>query len=413
MSDPFIPIEAERAVIGSIMQASHLADKIVPRLSPSDFGDVYLAEVAALMWQMHADGEAIDPTTFGLALKERRPIPIDRIPDLISGLFNAAWMPQSAPTYVDTIVKAARRRKLHDIGARLVQYAGTADPDMLALDAWGDIEAVREDRRLDNEPSPAADYLADVTITEDWIFPRVLERQDRLLVTAPEGGGKSVIVRQLAVCAAAGLHPFTGALVKPRRVLMIDCENSEAQSKKHLLPLLALAANKDRPHEARLRVQIRPKGLDLTKPTDAAWLLNRATVDRPEVLCVGPLYNLHRGDLNDERDARAVARALNAARLRANAALITETHAGHSTGFRERDLRPKGSQLWRAWPEMIRALRPSEVNERYATLEKAGRNDRDRRFWPEYVRWGDPGRGEWPWVEISETEYQGAVGKPS
>jgi hypothetical protein len=411
-ADEFVPLDAERAVIGSIMQASHLAEKIVTRIQPDDFGDPHLAAVAALMWRMHADGETIDPQTFGAALHERRPVPVDRIADLISSLFRAAWNPLSASVYADEVVKAARRRRLRDIGINLQQYAATADPDELALDAFGRVEAVVEDRGLDNDPSPSVDYLANVTITEDWIFPRVLERQDRLLITAPEGGGKSVMVRQLAMCAAVGIHPFTGAFVKPRRVLMIDCENNEAQSKKHLMPLLSLAERLGAPHEGRFRIQIRNEGLDLTRPQDAAWLLNRATVDRPEVLCIGPLYQLHRGDLNDERDARAVARALNAARLRANAALITETHAGHGAGLhKERDLRPKGSQLWRAWPEMIRAIRPSQENERFAALERAGRNDRDRRYWPEYLRWGDIGRDEWPWVEISPDEYDGAVGK--
>jgi hypothetical protein len=128
------------------------------------------------------------------------------------------------------------------------------------------------------------------------------------------------------------------------------------------------------------------------------------------VLCIGPLYQLHRGDLNDERDARAVARALNAARLRSGAALITETHAGHGSSFGERDLRPKGSQLWRAWPEMIRAIRPAKQNNHYATVERAGRNDRDPRHWPEYMRWAAR-PNEMPWVEISEIEYEGAVGK--
>jgi hypothetical protein len=280
MSDPLYPYDAELAVLGSVMQAPALAEKIVARLSPGDF-TAQNAEVAALLWKMHANGDPIDPQTFGAALRERRPVPIDRIPDLVQGLFRHSWQPLSAPVYADEVIKASRRRRLFDIGTQLNQYAATADPDDLALDVFGKVENVLEDRGLDNQPSPSADYLEDVTIVEDWIFPRVLERSDRLLLTAGEGGGKSVMVRQFAVCAAAGLHPFTLDRVKPRRVLMIDCENSEAQSKKHLLPLLRLVERLDAPHQGRLRIQIRQEGLDLTQSRDAAWLLNRASVDRP------------------------------------------------------------------------------------------------------------------------------------
>jgi hypothetical protein len=411
MTDSLHPVDAERAVLGSLIQRPDLAESITGKLRPEDFTDQ--REVfAALLWRMFAAGDHVDPQTVLAAAMQSKEIPTTDAAETIRGLVRAAWEPLSVGYYAEAVISAVRRRKLAAAGSMLTQYAAVRDIDELAMDATKALEQVINDAGDDSLPSPAAEDLEDIEAQYDWIFPHVLERGDRLLITAPEGGGKSVLVRQMAVCAAAGIDPFTGTHVTPRRVLMIDCENSELQSRRHLVPLLRLAEKLGRPTERRLRVQLRPGGLDLTRATDAGWLLRRAQVDAPEVLCVGPLYRLHASDLNSEQDARRVAVALDAARLRAGAALITETHAGHGmTGALERDLRPKGSQLWRAWPEMIRGLRPVPKESRLVSVEQAGRRDRDPRHWPEALRYGWDDRGEWPWVATTLPESEAK--KPS
>jgi RecA-family ATPase len=40
------------------------------------------------------------------------------------------------------------------------------------------------------------------------VIPGLLERRDRLMLTGEEGLGKSYLLRQIAVMAAAGLDPF-------------------------------------------------------------------------------------------------------------------------------------------------------------------------------------------------------------
>ena len=71
----------------------------------------------------------------------------------------------------------------------------------------------------DYKPDLAPDlyeFLAIVDPPSDWVIPGLLERGDRLIWTGFEGLGKSVVVRQLAVCAAAGVHPFTREPDRPR-----------------------------------------------------------------------------------------------------------------------------------------------------------------------------------------------------
>src|SRR5690606_41049990 len=83
--------------------------------------------------------------------------------------------------------------------------------------------------------------LAAVDEPYAWVVPGLLERSDWLILTGSEGLGKSTLFRQMAVCAAAGINPFTAERHAPQRVLYIDVENSRRQAKRALRPL-ALAA---------------------------------------------------------------------------------------------------------------------------------------------------------------------------
>src|SRR5438132_11941606 len=61
----------------------------------------------------------------------------------------------------------------------------------------------------------------------DWVIPEVVERGDRVVLTGGEGMGKSTLLRQIAIQAAAGVHPFTLEAMTPVRVMLLDLENSK------------------------------------------------------------------------------------------------------------------------------------------------------------------------------------------
>ena len=106
-----------------------------------------------------------------------------------------------------------------------------------------------------------------------------------------------------------------------------------------------------------LRIIQRPAGIDLTREDDAAWLLERVTAHKPDLLAIGPFYRLHAMDINEETAARLVTRVLDEARLKADCALITEAHAGHGDGV-SRSVRPVGSSLLMRWPEFGYGMKP-------------------------------------------------------
>lgn len=244
------------------------------------------------------------------------------------------------------------------------------------------------------------EFIASEDAPYDWIVKGLIERGDRLMLTGFEGLGKSVLTRQLAVTIAAGLHPFTFENGVPARVLYIDCENSAAQSRRHFRGLAATSvAYECRVPDGGLRLIHRPEGIDLTRDEDAAWLLERVTAHRPDVLFIGPFYRLHAANMNDELPARKTIAVLDLARVRANCALIVEAHAGHGEAVRGRTVRPTGSSLLLRWPEFGYGLRPAEgASESAANLVdfKAWRGSRDQRDWPRQLVRGKP--GQWPWL---------------
>ena len=244
------------------------------------------------------------------------------------------------------------------------------------------------------------EFLAVVDPPSDWVIPGLLERSDRLIWTGFEGLGKSVITRQLAVCAAAGRHPFTGESFAPQRVLFIDCENPDRKSRRHFRKLERIARGQGCPvPEGALRILQKPAGIDLTREEDAAWLAERVTAHQPSLLICGPFYRLHATDTNEETAARLVVAALDTARLKSDCALVTEAHAGHGDGV-NRSIRPTGSSLLMRWPEFGYGIKPlGEVDEEGRHRHVAvlpWRGPREERHWPRELMWGTH-EFDWPW----------------
>jgi hypothetical protein len=298
----------------------------------------------------------------------------------------------------------------------IVEAAGEGLPDGRKIkDAADHLEAgftpadfVVTHQEHDEAPDLAPDlheFIAGEDEEYDWLIPGVIERGDRLIWTGTEGAGKSMEVRTLAVCAAAGLHPFDRAVITARRVLYIDCENSVRKSRKHFRKLERTARLKGRRvPDGNLRIICRPEGIDLLSEDGAAWLLERVTAHKPDLLCIGPFYRLHHGDMNDERCARLATVVLDHARIKADCALITEHHAPHGEGP-VRPVRPVGSSLLMRWPELGIGLRGASGAERsesghYMTVDvvmwRGARDDGYR--WPKQLTFGTHDN-EWPWID--------------
>lgn len=257
------------------------------------------------------------------------------------------------------------------------------------------------------------DFLGETDPPQEWVIPQLLEYGDRLIWTGREGLGKSVAVRQIAMGAAAGIHPFTNACFQPKRVLLIDCENPQRLSRRHFRNLNTVTRGKQRPVPAGgFRIIHRPEGVNLGREDEVAWLLERVMAHKPELLVIGPLYKLHSLDINDELAARTVVAALDAAMARSGCALIVEAHAPHGEPGR-RPLRPVGSSLFMRWPEFGFGISPANGVEVEGSVQQCRhvkvrpwRGLRDEREWPFNLTWGEPGE-DWPWVPCDKDGVRG------
>jgi len=242
------------------------------------------------------------------------------------------------------------------------------------------------------------EFLSEVDPPTTWVVPGLLERGDRLIWTGTEGLGKSLTVRQIAVAAAAGIHPFRSESIPRQKVLYIDCENSERQGRKHFRGLERVARLKNhRVPDGGMFVIHRPTGIDLSRPDDTAWLMERVVAHKPDLLVCGPFYRLHAADSEEEKGARRVVAALDAARVHADCALIVEHHAPHASNG-VRTLRPFGSSLLMRWPEMGMGIRPATDDYPCKNVVvQPWRGNRDERHWPRALKWSeDP--NDWPWL---------------
>ncbi|MFI9824455.1 DnaB-like helicase N-terminal domain-containing protein [Streptomyces sp. NPDC052013] len=400
-------LDAEHAYLGALTHNTREARRIHQLLTPTDFYRPAHALIHATAGALIDSGDPVDPITLTNALRTAGALSKVGGAPYVSSLASGLFSPGEAEHYAEIIRQLAQRRALIAAGQKIMQrgFDPTAgDSADLAEEAVALTRDVRDAGRA-AEDSPVVDMHDFLTIEDhyDWVIPGLLERGDRLILTAGEGGGKSVLLRQIAVATAAGVNPFTIAPSEygPKRVLILDCENSEPQNRRHYRPLMNAAARAHMPvKRGQIHIDCRPEGVDLTKAAGRSWLMRRVETVMPDLLVIGPIYQLHTGDPSSEDHARRVTTALNEARVTANCAMVLEAHAPHGSGFGPRALRPAGSSLWLRWPEFGFGLRPVE-DEKSAEEDRARRlvpwrGLRDDRAFPPFLRQGQ--KGSWPWV---------------
>ena len=257
----------------------------------------------------------------------------------------------------------------------------------------------------------AAKTLGEILATEDepedWVIPGLFERGDRLILTGYEGLGKTSWLRQIGICAAAGLNPVTlDQLDRQIRVLFVDVENSERQWRRETRRM-AITAERGGLGSPRDYVHVHTGArMDLRKDRDLGLVHRLVDQYQPEILVIGPLYRLTPNGINNDEEAAPLIAALDTLRDR-GLVLAMEAHAPKGS-MGERNLAPRGSAALMGWPEFGFGLAPQDKdeNDKIQTAEVVRwRGDRDRgRQWPKMLWAGGP----FPWTadEVSNSTRQ-------
>lgn len=412
-------VAAERSALGACLLTKQACAEVLAASAVEAYYVPAHQTIFRGIAELFSANHPVDEITLGKYLADRGDLARiggqSYLIDLVRSVSTAA----NGEWYADIVQDRGLRRSLIELGNRLTQMGYSPDGETSELIERA-VAMARElrDRTGDEDDMPTEDILDFVQHedTFDWIVPGLLERMDRLILTAGEGGGKSVLLRQIAVTLAAGVHPFeTWKTIDPIRVLVIDCENGEAASRRKYRPLLAAAESLNQPiRRGQFHIRCRPEGLDLARPQDRSWVMRRVEDFKPDLLIIGPIYRLHAGDPNSEELARKVSVVLDEARATARCAVFMEAHSPHHNGFgQHRTLRPVGSSLWMRWPEFGFGLRPVEDEKSAEDGDGARgrrflpwRGMRDERSWPQFLKQGE----KWPWISYRPIDMNELTG---
>lgn len=195
----------------------------------------------------------------------------------------------------------------------------------------------------------------------------------------------STLLRQVAVMAAGGLHPFDAQRrIPPIRSLIVDLENREHQIRRRLAPMadaVSLQIGGDESWmEERCHLWVASSGINLRNRSDVGNLVATVRQIKPDLITIGPLYKMASGSPNDEEVAKSIADVLDMIANKYNAALLIEAHAPHSSNSNgEREMRPYGASLWMRWSEFGLGLYPTPEG---GMNVKHWRGQREEREWP-------------------------------
>lgn len=230
----------------------------------------------------------------------------------------------------------------------------------------------------------------------EWVIPGLLERQERLMIVAPEKAGKSVFTRQVALLLSAGRHPFCATeQVPPMTTLLVDLENPAAVARRDFRRQVDQMDGLWATDNLRSYIWHKPSGIHLGDKNDRVLLRNVVERTEPDLLCIFPIYKAYDGlDRSWEEQAFGVQKPLDKLREEHNLAIWLEHHAPWGEkGMRE--IRAIGSSRWARWLDYQVSLVPKGKGPPWQRLEwQATRRD-ERKIAPTHLRRGTLGEPSW------------------
>jgi replicative DNA helicase len=265
-----------------------------------------------------------------------------------------------------------------------------------------DLETVPQPLIMDDDTWTLNDLMSINLSEQPFTIPKMLRKNERLVLTGSEGGGKSVFVYQMLTGAAFGIDTFNLETHEPKRVLFIDVENNEVQARQNLdkiVPTLMEMAPDVKPEWRSMKRRV----VNLIDSKDKADILRRVVHYNPDILYMGTAYKLT--DITDEthRAVRAIQSTVDRIRQEVECTVIVEHHAGHGFQNDRNNMRPEGSSFWLRWPDFGYGMVPIMNNGGRLMRLQAWRGDRvTGRDFPAAVRQGSV----FPWQSVSQDEWE-------
>jgi hypothetical protein len=401
-------IEAERYLLSAVMNGGPMAlEAAVEWVGPEEFFRPAHQVIYGALIAMTSAQEPVDPVTLRAWIARDGDLQALGGPhggEYLLDLLALRAPPQSAGHYGRIVLGAALRRRGIEHARRAEQAfrAATNDPDEVMLHVDMQLDAMRRGSIARSQSRDLRQVTSGIAKERTTVIPGLLEAQERVIVVAGEGRGKTTVAHQVGFCAAAGVHPFAGTQTEPQRVEIWDFENPELLLSRRFARMAEVASGYPGWDEGNLRFELRPGGI--TSLRDVFELRDSVRRFKPHLLIAGPIYKMMLGSPGKDGNMLGVhskvASFFDQLRQEYGCALWLEAHApyGNATGARE--MRPEGSSMWARWPEFGLALyKATKAHGGDTALDvKRFRGDREEgRVWPSWLT-RNPYSGGWPWV---------------
>ncbi len=201
----------------------------------------------------------------------------------------------------------------------------------------------------------AKDFLSQDENPTSVLVDRLLWERDNVILVGSEKVGKSILALQLAF-ALTSKQPFLGEYPVSREcsVLYVQAEGKKGDTRDRIRSMMQVNdVNLD-----KLFIAYYPSlGLNTMAGLDVLVENIEEIGVKPEVIILDPLYQLMRGSLSDEEDARAMTANLRKLGELYNATIVLTHHTHKPIRTKEGDLIEEGddavfgSFVWKAWAD--------------------------------------------------------------
>jgi len=223
--------ESEQALIGACLLNKMALEKAMKIVAPTEFYHPGNVTIFAKMVKMHGEGQSIDAVTLSEALEKDGSLASVGGSAYLMTAQSQTPSSSNAPKYAHIIVEKAAYRRAIDIASRLIEDAYEQASDPGTLIEWAKAELSAAGVQTDDLPSDLwvlDEFLDRPEIDRaQWCIPGLIREGWRIMIVAPEGIGKTVLLRQLAMAAAQGIHPLRFTPMNPCRSLIVDLENPD------------------------------------------------------------------------------------------------------------------------------------------------------------------------------------------
>jgi hypothetical protein len=348
-------VDSERALLGACMsiENAHAFADAASVIAEADFYHPAHETIWHVVAELHAENVPADP----VIVADRLGTDINRVGGhvYLVDLYQAACVAIAVKHHAQLIADAATLRRVERAGIRMAQRAaeGVVDPTELVKWAGEQVAAARDERiGVDVLTRGYEEFVHSTPERRTMVIPNLLGEGDRLVLTGHGGLGKSTMLQQIAVCAAAGIPPFDWHAddpYAPAKVAILDFENPDHRVKTRLWPMVNDCVGMGADPRPNLTIGGGGNPLNLLNPQNALSLLRTIEHDKPQLVYIGPVYKMHNDDPDKESVVKKITDVLDSIRAM-GVAIITEAHHTKE-GRKGGALEPSGSNLWTWWPE--------------------------------------------------------------